>query len=98
MGGAMDLVAGAQRVIVIMTHNSKRGAAKLLKKCNLPLTGVQCVQHILTELGWFDVHDDGNGNKHLVLSEIAPGVTVDEIKEKTDADFTVSDTLKTVSI
>ena len=98
MGGAMDLVAGAQRVIVIMTHNSKRGDAKLLKKCNLPLTGVQCVQHILTELGWFDVLDDGNGNKSLLLSEIAPGVTVDEIRERTDADFTVSKTLKTISV
>ena len=97
MGGAMDLVAGAQRVIVIMTHNSKRGDAKLLKKCNLPLTGVQCVQHILTELGWFDVLDDGKGNKSLTLSEIAPGITVEEIREKTDADFTVSNTLKTIS-
>jgi 3-oxoacid CoA-transferase subunit B len=98
MGGAMDLVAGARRVIVIMTHNSKRGAAKLLKKCNLPLTGVQCVQHILTEMGWFDVEEDENGNKHLVLSEIAPGVTVAEIQEKTDADFTVSETLKTITV
>lgn len=97
MGGAMDLVAGAQRVIVIMTHNSKRGDAKLLKKCNLPLTGVQCVQHILTELGWFDVLDDGKGNKSLTLSEIAPGITVEEIREKTDADFTVSNSLKTIS-
>lgn len=98
MGGAMDLVAGAQRVIVIMTHNSKRGDAKLLKKCNLPLTGVQCVQHILTELGWFDVIDDGNGNKSLILSQIAPDVTVEEIRKRTDADFTVSKTLKTISV
>lgn len=98
MGGAMDLVAGAQRVIVIMTHSSKRGDAKLLKKCNLPLTGVQCVQHILTELGWFDVIDDGNGNKSLVLSQIAPDVTVEEIRKRTDADFTVSKTLKTISV
>ena len=98
MGGAMDLVAGAQRVIVIMTHNSKRGDAKLLKECNLPLTGVQCVQHILTELGWFDVIDDGTGNKSLVLSEIAPDVTVEDIRERTDAEFAVSDTLKTISV
>ena len=98
MGGAMDLVAGAQRVIVIMTHNSKRGDAKLLKKCNLPLTGVQCVQHILTDLGWFDVIDDGNGNKSLLLSQIAPDVTVDEIRKRTDADFSVSKTLKTISV
>ena len=81
-----------------MTHNSKRGDAKLLKECNLPLTGVQCVQHILTELGWFDVIDDGSGNKSLVLSEIAPGVTVDEIKERTDADFAVSEALKTIKV
>ena len=98
MGGAMDLVAGAQRVIVIMTHNSKRGDAKLLKKCSLPLTGVQCVQHILTELGWFDVIDDGSGNKSLVLSEIAPGVSVDEIRARTGAEFSVSETLKTISM
>ena len=98
MGGAMDLVAGAQRVIVIMTHNSKRGDAKLLKKCNLPLTGVQCVQHILTELGWFDVITNGEGEKNLILSEIAEGVTVAEVRERTDASFQVSDSLKTISV
>ena len=98
MGGAMDLVAGAQRVIVIMTHNSKRGDAKILKKCSLPLTGVQCVQHILTDLGWFDVVDDGNGNKSLLLTEIAADVTVDEIRSRTDAEFAVANDLKTISV
>jgi len=98
MGGAMDLVAGAQRVIVIMTHNSKRGDAKILQQCTLPLTGVQCVQHILTDLGWFDVVDDGNGNKSLLLTEIADGVTVDQIRERTAAEFTVADNLKTISV
>jgi 3-oxoacid CoA-transferase subunit B len=98
MGGAMDLVAGAQRVIVIMTHNAKKGDAKLLKKCDLPLTGVQCVHHVLTELGWFDVETNDQGGKYLVLSEIAPDVSIEEIQSKTDADFVVSPQLKTISI
>ena len=98
MGGAMDLVAGAQRVIVIMTHNAKNGEAKLLKKCDLPLTGVQCVHHVLTELGWFDVQDNGQGSKQLILSEIAPDVTIEEIQSKTEADFVVSSLLKTIAI
>lgn len=98
MGGAMDLVAGAQRVIVIMTHTAKKDEAKILKKCTLPLTGVQCVQHILTELGWFDIVDNGAGGKHLVLSEIAPEVTIEEIRAQTEADFVVSDKLKTISV
>ena len=96
MGGAMDLVAGAQRVIVVMTHNSKRGDPKLLKKCTLPLTGVQCVQHILTDLGWFDVQT-GEDGPELVLSEIAPGETVEGIRARTGAEFSVSDSLKEIS-
>lgn len=93
MGGAMDLVAGARRVVVLMTHNNRKGAPKLLKACALPLTGVQCVDLIITDLAVFDVTDSG-----LVLIETAPGISVEEITEKTEASFTVSDNLKSMSI
>ncbi len=88
MGGAMDLVAGVQRVVVIMDHTNKAGATKLLKACTLPLTGQGCVDRVITTLGVFDVVDDG-----LELVELAPDVTVDEITEKTEAKFRVSDQL-----
>ena len=80
MGGAMDLVAGVKRCVVIMDHTDKAGKPKLLKKCTLPLTGVHCVQRIVTNLGVFDVVKGG-----LKVVEIAPGVTADEIKSKTEA-------------
>jgi 3-oxoacid CoA-transferase subunit B len=78
MGGAMDLVAGAKRVIVIMTHNSKNGDAKLLKECNLPLTGTHCVQHVITDMGWFDITEQ-DGKHHLVLKEIVLGEIVEGV-------------------
>jgi 3-oxoacid CoA-transferase subunit B len=96
MGGAMDLVAGAKRVIVIMEQLTKRGAHKLLSECTLPLTGKQCVNHVLTEFGWFDIVDDGNGGKKMVLSEIAEGETVESVKAATSANFDVSSTLKII--
>ncbi|HEY8948494.1 MAG TPA: CoA transferase subunit B [Rhizomicrobium sp.] len=80
MGGAMDLVAGVKRCVVIMDHTDKSGKSKLLKKCTLPLTGVHCVQRIITNLGVFDVVKGG-----LKIAEIAPGVTADEIRSKTEA-------------
>ncbi|MEQ9315569.1 MAG: CoA transferase subunit B [Henriciella sp.] len=80
MGGAMDLVAGVKRIIVITDHTSKNGEAKLLKECTLPLTGLKVVNRIITDLGVFDVVDGG-----LEIVEIAPGVTRDEIYEKTEA-------------
>jgi 3-oxoacid CoA-transferase subunit B len=88
MGGAMDLVAGVQRVVVIMDHTNKAGATKLLKECTLPLTGQACVDRVITTLGVFDVVEDG-----LELVELAPGVTVEEITEKTEAKFRVSEAL-----
>jgi 3-oxoacid CoA-transferase subunit B len=80
MGGAMDLVAGVKRVVVIMDHADKAGKSKLLKQCTLPLTGKACVHRIVTNLGVFDVVPGG-----LKLIEIAPGVTREEIAAKTEA-------------
>ncbi|QCZ93513.1 CoA transferase subunit B [Salinimonas iocasae] len=78
MGGAMDLVAGAKNIIVTMTHADKHGNSKLLSECKLPLTGVNCITRIITDLAVLEVKD---GAFHL--QERAPGVTVDEIREKT---------------
>jgi len=84
MGGAMDLVAGVKRVIVLMEHNAK-DEAKLVRKCTLPLTGSKVVNKIITDLGDFQFEDDG-----LKLTAIAPGVTVDEITKRTEARFKVA--------
>ena len=80
MGGAMDLVAGVKRVVVIMDHTNKKGETKLLKECTLPLTGASVVDRVITNLGVFDVVDGG-----LKLIELAPDVTADEVREKTEA-------------
>ncbi|MCH8491023.1 MAG: CoA transferase subunit B [Oceanicaulis sp.] len=86
MGGAMDLVAGVQRVVVIMDHANKAGEPKLLKECSLPLTGKGCVDRIITTLGVFDVVEGG-----LELIEMAPGVTLDQIEAQTEAKFRVKE-------
>lgn len=83
MGGAMDLVAGVKKIVVLMEHNAKDGAAKIVKKCSLPLTGVGVVDMIITELGVMEIE-----NGKLKLTEIAPGVTVEEIRKRTEAEFT----------
>ena len=83
MGGAMDLVAGVKKVVVIMDHNAKDGRPKLLHECSLPLTGAGVVDLVITDLGVFDI--DTNG---LRLVELAPGVTPEEVRERTEADFT----------
>ncbi len=86
MGGAMDLVAGVKRVVVVMEHTSKDGELKILPKCNLPLTGSGVVDLIITELAVFAVDKKGGG---LTLLEHASDVTIDEIREKTGVPFTV---------
>jgi 3-oxoacid CoA-transferase subunit B/3-oxoadipate CoA-transferase beta subunit len=87
MGGAMDLVAGVKRVVVVMEHTEKSGAPKLVKACSLPLTGQKVVDLVVTELGVFDV---ARGKSPLTLLELAPGVTLDEVRAKTEAPFEVA--------
>jgi len=85
MGGAMDLVAGVKRVVVVMEHTSKDGASKLLNKCTLPLTGVNVVDLVITDLGVFEI--DKHGSQPMKLIELAEGVSLEEITAKTDASF-----------
>jgi 3-oxoacid CoA-transferase subunit B len=92
MGGAMDLVAGAKRVVVAMEHQTKDGGAKILKACTLPLTGKSVVHDIVTELGWIRVTPEG-----LVLTEVAEGVTAAEVQARTEARLTVSPELRVMT-
>ena len=91
MGGAMDLVAGARRVIIAMEHTTKDGAPKILKKCTLPLTGMKVVNTIVTEMAYINVTPQG-----LMLEEVAPGLTADDVQKATGAKLIVSPNLKTM--
>lgn len=86
MGGAMDLVAGAENIIVTMTHTSRNGASKLLEQCTLPLTGAGCIKKVLTDLAWLDIEEGA-----FILRERAPGVSVEEIAAKTAGRLIIPD-------
>ena len=91
MGGAMDLVGGVKKVVVVMEHSAK-GESKLLHRCNLPLTGAGVVDMVITDLGVFTI--DRKSGSGMTLVELAPDVTLDDIKSKTAATFKVANTLK----
>lgn len=93
MGGAMDLVASAKHIIVAMQHTDKAGRSKLLSKCDLPITGLHCVKKVVTDLGVFDVTNEG-----FVCIEHAPGVTLDEIKQKTAGRLSFAENVKEMSV
>ncbi|MET0402461.1 MAG: CoA transferase subunit B [Cystobacter sp.] len=92
-GGAMDLAVGAKRVFVAMEHANKEGKSKILKQCSLPLTGLKCVNHIVTEYAFLDVTPQG-----LVLREVAPGVTVEQVRSLTEASLQVASDLREMKI
>ncbi len=93
MGGAMDLVAGVKKVVVVMEHNAKDGGFKFVKSCNLPLTGQKCVNMLITDLAVFEFDESA---KKFRLTELAPGENVESIREKTEAEFVVADRVATV--
>ena len=93
MGGAMDLVASAKNIIVAMMHTNPRGESKLLPQCSLPLTGVQCVKKVVTELAVLDITPDG-----FFLRERAPGISIEEIIAKTTGRLHVPDFVPEMSI
>ncbi|TNB76298.1 CoA transferase subunit B [Arthrobacter sp. BB-1] len=90
MGGAMDLVAGTPRVVVLTEHTAKDGTAKIVRECTLPLTGLSCVDRIVSDLAVFDLYPTDDGGRQLTLTRLAPGITVEEIREKTEAAFTAA--------
>jgi 3-oxoacid CoA-transferase subunit B len=93
MGGAMDLAVGAKRVYVAMEHASKDGKPKILKKCSLPLTGLKCVQHIVTDHAYIDITPEG-----LVLRELAPGVTVEQVQKLTEPKLKIAPDVREMKV
>jgi 3-oxoacid CoA-transferase subunit B len=93
MGGAMDLVAGARRLIVAMQHRDKSGASKVLKKCKLPLTGENCITRVVTDMALLD--REGN---EFILRELAPGISVDDVKSATEANLRIDPNVKVMSV
>ncbi|CAN5691637.1 CoA transferase subunit B [soil metagenome] len=95
MGGAMDLVAGVKKIVVVMEHNAKDGGHKFVKKCSLPLTGVACVTMLITDIAVFEMDPRSH---RFVLKELAPGFTVDQVKARTEAVFEVGADVKMVAV
>ena len=95
MGGAMDLVAGVERVVVIMDHTNKKGEAKILKECSLPLTGQRCIDMIITDLCVLEMDE---AKQRFRLTELAPGVTAEEVLEKTEAEIIVDENVSSVAL
>lgn len=93
MGGAMDLVAGADNIIVCMTHANKHGESKLLTDCTLPLTGQGCIKKVITDLAYMEIEDGA-----FILREYAPGVSVDEIRQKTAGKLIIPDNVKEMAL
>ena len=93
MGGAMDLVAGTDNIIVAMMHTNRAGESKLLDRCTLPLTGINCIRRVITDLGMFSIEGGA-----FILEEIAPGVSVDDVKKATAGKLIISPDLKTMLI
>jgi len=93
MGGAMDLVSSSDNIIVAMMHTNKKGDSKLLKSCQLPITGKKCVKKIVTNLAVLEITNNG-----FLLTEKAKGVTVEEIIKKTEGNIEVSNNLKTIDV
>jgi 3-oxoacid CoA-transferase subunit B len=95
MGGAMDLVAGVKRVIVVMEHVNKKGESKIIPKCTLPLTGQKCIDMVITELCVL-VMDPAK--RRFTLTELAPGVSADDVVRQTEAEILIAPTLKTIAV
>jgi 3-oxoacid CoA-transferase subunit B len=95
MGGAMDLVAGVRRVVVTMEHNARDGTAKLVKECSLPLTGKNCVHMVISDLCVLEFDPRRN---LFVLTETAPGITVDEVKSRTEAELIIAENVRTIDV
>jgi 3-oxoacid CoA-transferase subunit B len=91
MGGAMDLVVGVRRIVVVMDHTSRRGAPKIVKRCSLPLTGSAVVSRIITDLGVFDIRPDAKG---IDLIELAPDVVIDDVRSRTEPDINMRNQLR----
>jgi 3-oxoacid CoA-transferase subunit B len=93
MGGAMDLVASAKNIIVAMQHTNKKGESKLLGECTLPITGLKCVKKVVTELGVFEITERG-----FELKEIAPGVTTEEVRNKTEGRLVIEGEIPEITL